>query len=115
MAVGLAHCPEGKTVSPAHYGTGTSGYRDDRSPGPPCPIANYLSLATPQKQSCLHMSKSSGSERSGSLKASVDVVTVARLALERVSMAECMMGSQRSSMFGITNIFCENKNGNLSN
>lgn len=61
------------------------------------------------------MSKSSGSERSGSLKASVDVVTVARLALERVSMAECMMGSQRSSMFGITNIFCENKNGNLSN
>lgn len=65
---------------------------------------------TPETESCLHMSKSSGSERSGSLKASVDVVTVARLALERVSMAECMMGSQRSSMFGITNIFCENKN-----
>lgn len=42
---------------------------------------------------------------SGSFKASF--VTVNKLAFERVSMAECIMGSHTSSMFGITNIFCE--------
>lgn len=42
---------------------------------------------------------------SGSFKASFD--TVNKLAFERVSMAECIMGSHTSSMFGITNIFCE--------
>ncbi len=47
----------------------------------------------------LHMSSrvSSGSKVSSCFKT---------LALERVSMAECMIGSQTSSMFGITNIFC---------
>lgn len=32
VAVGLAHCPEGRTVSPAHCDAGTSGYWDVRSP-----------------------------------------------------------------------------------
>lgn len=46
----------------------------------------------------LHMSSrdSSGSKVSSFFKA---------LALERVSTAECIIGSQTSSMFGITNIF----------
>lgn len=46
------------------------------------------------------MSDSAGS---GSLEASFVVAT--QLAFERVSMAECIMGSHTSSMFGITNIF----------
>lgn len=54
--------------------------------------------------SSLHMSETSDSSCSGSFKASF--VTVTRLAFERVSMAECIMGSHTSSMFGITNIFC---------
>lgn len=54
--------------------------------------------------SSLHMKETSDSSGSGSCKASL--VTVAKLAFERVSMAECIMGSHTSSMFGITNIFC---------
>lgn len=50
------------------------------------------------------MSETSDSSGSGSFKASF--VTVTKLAFERVSMAECIMGSHTSSMFGITNIFC---------
>lgn len=53
--------------------------------------------------SSLHMSETSDSSGSGSFKASF--VTVTKLAFERVSMAECIMGSHTSSMFGITNIF----------
>lgn len=49
------------------------------------------------------------SDGSGSFKASAVILT--KLALERVSMAECMMGSHMSSMFGITNIFCQTKQG----
>lgn len=52
----------------------------------------------------IHMSEMSDSSGSGSFKASF--VTVTKLAFERVSMAECIMGSHTSSMFGITNIFC---------
>lgn len=52
----------------------------------------------------IHMSETSDSSGSGSFKASF--VTVTKLAFERVSMAECIMGSHKSSMFGITNIFC---------
>lgn len=51
------------------------------------------------------MSDSAGS---GSFEASFVILT--KLAFERVSMAECIMGSQTSSMFGITNIFCGKKN-----
>lgn len=51
------------------------------------------------------MSDSAGS---GSFEASF--VAVTKLAFERVSMAECIMGSQTSSMFGITNIFYGKKN-----
>lgn len=54
--------------------------------------------------SSLHMSETSDSSGSGSFKASF--VTVTKLVFERVSMAECIMGSHTSSMFGITNIFC---------
>lgn len=52
----------------------------------------------------IHMSETSDSSGSGSFKASF--VTVTKLVFERVSMAECIMGSHKSSMFGITNIFC---------
>ena len=55
------------------------------------------------KNISLH-SETSDSVGSGSVKASF--VSVTELALERGSMAECIMGSQMSSMFGITNIFC---------
>lgn len=58
----------------------------------------------PPRPARLHMSETSDSG-SGSFKASF--VTVNKLAFERVSMAECIMGSHTSSMFGITNIFCE--------
>lgn len=56
----------------------------------------------------LHKSEISDSAGSGSFEASFVIVT--KLAFERVSMAECIMGSQTSSMFGITNIFCGKKN-----
>lgn len=52
----------------------------------------------------LYMSEKSDSSGSGSFKASF--VTVSKLALERKSIAECIMGRYTSSMFGITNIFC---------
>lgn len=55
----------------------------------------------------LHKSEVSDSAGSGSFEASFVIVT--KLAFERVSMAECIMGSQTSSMFGITNIFCGKK------
>lgn len=50
------------------------------------------------------MSEKSSSSSSGSFKASF--VTVTKLAFERKSMAECIMGRYTSSMFGITKIFC---------
>lgn len=50
------------------------------------------------------MSEKSDSSGSGSFKASF--VTVCKLAFERKSIAECIMGRYTSSMFGITNIFC---------
>lgn len=56
----------------------------------------------------LHKSKMLDSAGSASFEASFVIVT--KLAFERVSMAECIMGSQTSSMFGITNIFCWKKN-----
>lgn len=65
-------------------------------------LIKCLSLCT--LKSSLHMSETSDSSGSGSFKASFVIVT--KLALERVSMAECIMGSHTSSMFGITNIFC---------
>lgn len=62
-----------------------------------------LVFFTTLTSSSLHMSETSGSSVSGSFKASS--VTVIKLAFERASMAECIMGSHTSSMFGITNIF----------
>lgn len=56
----------------------------------------------------LHKSEMSNSAGSGSFEASFVIAT--KLAFERVSIAECIMGSQTSSMFGITNIFCGKKN-----
>lgn len=51
------------------------------------------------------MFETSASSAFGSFKASS--FTAAKLEFDRVSMAECIIGSHTSSMFGITNIFCE--------
>lgn len=58
------------------------------------------------------MSEKSDSSGSGSFKASF--VTVTKLAFERKSMAECIMGRYTSSMFGITKIFCRRQSQHKS-
>lgn len=64
-----------------------------------------LSLAA-STGSSHHMSDASDTAASsGSESFNTSSVSGIKLAFERVSMAECIMGSHTSSMFGITNIF----------